>query len=67
MNDRSGMIRLMDAGQGYTAVTHAGIPAGTVHPIWAQGRRMWMAQGVDGRQGVFPTRRAAAAWLCGRT
>lgn len=46
------------------AVIHDGGQAGTVTTLGTRTGRMWMARDATGtREGVFPTRRAAAEWL----
>ncbi|WP_420838163.1 hypothetical protein [Bifidobacterium felsineum] len=58
-------MRLLRSGFGLYAVFASGVPVGVVrrHP---DVNRMWLAEGVDGRRGVFPRKRTAADWLAAR-
>lgn len=56
-------IRLLRTGSDMFAVYRDGVPAGSVRRAVVGGRRMWLADGVDGRRGVFPGKRVAAEWL----
>lgn len=55
-------VRLLRVGDLY-AVFHQGEQAGVVRRETINGRRMWRADGPDGRRGVFSDKRTAARWL----
>ncbi|MBT1181162.1 hypothetical protein JS531_04080 [Bifidobacterium sp. CP2] len=52
--------------RGVFAVLHDGVGAGTVRRKLVGMRRMWLADGANGAQGVFPSKKVAAAWLAER-
>ncbi|NEG54793.1 hypothetical protein [Bifidobacterium platyrrhinorum] len=59
-------VRIMRIGRGMFAVLHNGVGAGTVRKETIGMRRMWLADGANGAQGVFPSKKVAAEWLVKR-
>ncbi|PST49409.1 hypothetical protein COO72_02860 [Bifidobacterium callitrichos] len=59
-------VRIMKIGRGVFAVVHNGSGAGTVRRQSFGIRRMWLADGANGAQGVFPSKKVAAEWLVQR-
>lgn len=57
-------MRMLRTGHGRYAVYQHGTPVGDVHESGIRG--MWLAEGMDGRQGIFPDKRTAAEWLAGK-
>lgn len=60
-------VRIMRIQRGVFAVLHDGVGAGTVRRQLFGVRRMWLADGANGAQGVFPSKKTAARWLVERT
>lgn len=58
-------VRLLRLGGSEYAVFAHGVTAGTIRKD--TGLHLWHAIGLDGRQGVFPSKRAAAEWLATHT
>lgn len=53
-------VRLLGIGGGEYAVFAAGVTAGIIRSTRHDSLRLWRADGVDGRQGVFRDKQAAA-------
>lgn len=56
-------VRLLKTGRDEYAVFAAGVPAGSIRLTRRGAIRLWRADGVDGRRGVFRDKRDAARWL----
>lgn len=56
-------IRLLRTGRDEYAVFATGVPAGTIARTRRGPDRLWRADGVNGRRGVFHNKRDAARWL----
>ncbi|TPF87512.1 hypothetical protein BW13_00150 [Bifidobacterium sp. UTCIF-37] len=59
-------VRIMRIERGVFSVLHDGAGAGTVRKQRFGLRRMWLADGANGAQGVFPSKKVAAQWLVQR-
>ena len=59
-------VRILKIERGVFAVLHDGVGAGTVRRQTMGLKRMWLADGANGAQGVFPSKKVAAEWLVQR-
>ncbi|PLS26356.1 hypothetical protein [Bifidobacterium parmae] len=60
-------VRILKIERGVFAVLHNGSGAGTVRKQTVGLKRMWLADGANGAQGVFPSKKKTASqWLVQR-